>query len=97
MISLIVGTIPSWINLLLLLTWAFVVNAIWTLSIHDWNDWFNNLSASSITRYLKCCNVKFGVEFKWSINLPGVAINISTFDEPPSRLCRGSDVNKNEC
>jgi hypothetical protein len=30
--------------------------------------------------------VKFWVVDRWSINRPGVAIRISTFDEPPSSL-----------
>jgi hypothetical protein len=30
--------------------------------------------------------VKFGVVERWSISRPGVAIRISTFDEPPSSL-----------
>jgi hypothetical protein len=30
--------------------------------------------------------VKFGVVDRWSISRPGVAIRISTFEEPPSSL-----------
>ena len=30
--------------------------------------------------------MKFGVVDRWSISRPGVAIRISTFDEPPSSL-----------
>lgn len=58
-----------------------------------WKLWFSNLSASSITKNRRCWRVKFGVEARWSISLPGVAIRISSFDDPPNKLRNISSCN----